>query len=241
MIDKPGMQYPWLLDNCPSGQEHATMGLPDGEGMTSHCFPCWHGLADRHGFWQRSWMQAILGGQSWSRRHSGSGSASMGEVQKAYPSPSSGGMHVHVSLWFLARHSAPWAHLFPLQSSLHFWEFTSHCSLSWQSESLLHPTGRQETYGFPWSPRGQVHLALWPMASHTAPWPQVAPMQGSTQCSDTQALSWGQSLFFWHSSKEIFEIDKMSTALQNMTNSHWKHWTCGLPAHSGGHWHTARW
>ena len=26
-----------------------------------------------------------------------------------------------------------------------------------------------------------------------------------------------------------------------MINSHWKHWTCGFPAHSGGHWHTARW
>ena len=114
----------------PGGQVQPTVLRPSYESSTVQTWFLPQGLEVRQGFWQRSSIQAILTGQSRSTRHSGSGSASMGEVQKAYPSPSSGGMHVHVSLWFLARHSAPWAHLFPLQSSLHFWEFTSHCSLS---------------------------------------------------------------------------------------------------------------
>ena len=117
------------------------------------------GLDVRQGFWQRSSMQAILTGQSRSTRHSGSGSASMGDVQNAYPSPCKGGRQVQTSLCPLASHLAPSAQGPGEQRGRQFWESLSQRSLSLQSECSLQPTGVQLTYGLPWRPFAQEHLA----------------------------------------------------------------------------------
>ena len=59
-------------DTWSGGHLHPTVLRPLYESSTVHTWFLPQGLEVRHGFWQRSSMQAILAGQSRSTRHSGS-------------------------------------------------------------------------------------------------------------------------------------------------------------------------
>ena len=123
-----------------------------------------------------------------------------------WPSPISGYLQVHTSLWSLALHSAPGAQLPGLQRGWHSFLVKplpgtkSHFSVVAQSELLLHPASIHATRGLPCSPGGQTQMAVWKSTSHWALVPQMVVKQGFTHSWDLHALSNGQSLSTWHSS-----------------------------------------
>ena len=130
-------------------------------------------------------------------------------TQDTWPSPIKGYLQVQTSLWSLALHSAPWAQLPGLQRGWHSFLVKplpgtkSHFSVVAQSELLLQPASMHATRGLPWRPGGQTQMAVWKSTSHWALVPQMVVKQGSTHSWDLQALSKGQSLSTWHSSKKL--------------------------------------
>ena len=130
-------------------------------------------------------------------------------TQDTWPSPIKGYLQVQISLWSLALHSAPWAQLPGLQRGWHSFLVKplpgtkSHISVVAQSGLLLQPASMHATRGLPWRPGGQTQMAVWKSTSHWALVPQMVVKQGSTHSWDLQALSKGQSLSTWHSSKKL--------------------------------------
>ena len=127
--------------------------------------------------------------------------------QAAYPSPIKGYLQVQVSLWSLAVQSAPIAQLPGLQRAWHSLRVKplpgakSQTSLVAHSLLLLQPAATQATRGLPCKPGGQTQMAVWKSTSHSALLPHWVVKQGFTHSCDLQALSKGQSLLVWHSSK----------------------------------------
>ena len=73
VICVPSLHSPLPPATVPSGQIHATERVGN-VSATTHCWEPMQGLLNLHGFWHDSEIQESFDGQSWSTRHSGSGS-----------------------------------------------------------------------------------------------------------------------------------------------------------------------
>ena len=114
---------------------------------------------------------------------------------------------MQVSLWSLAVQSAPLAQFPGLQRAWHSLRVKplpgakSQTSFVLHSLLLLQPASTHATRGLPCKPGGQTQMAVWKSTSHSALLPHWVVKQGFTHSWDLQALSRGQSLSTWHSTK----------------------------------------
>lgn len=166
-----GLQWPRASVMVSGGHLHTIARSGDVSRTVHVC--CASQMSDRaHGFSHRLFTHVKEVGQFESLVHC---SSSNWREHSTYGLPSKPGKHVHAGWWFRPSHCAFSAH----ESISHTFRHTrfnrSQASSSKQSSLYWQIPRTQEINGLPCIPAGQMQLARWFSARHSAPRPHCVP------------------------------------------------------------------
>lgn len=167
-----GLQWPWASLIVSGGHLHTIARIGDASTTVQIC--CESHTSDRtHGFSHRLFMHVNDVWQFESLVHSGCWSS--WREHSTYGFPYDPGKQMHVGWWLLPSQRAFWAHESMSQTLRHTRFNRSHVSSSKQSSLYWQIPRTQEIRGLPCVPAGQMQLAWWFWAKHSAPRPHCVP------------------------------------------------------------------
>lgn len=166
-----GLQWPRASVIVSGGHLHTIARIGDESKTVQVC--CESHTSDRaHGFSHRLFTQVKYDGQFESLVHCGS---SNWREHWTYGFPDNPSKHEQTGWWFLPSQRAFSAHESISQTFRHTRFKRSQASSSKQSSLYWQIPRTHEISGFPWVPAGQMQLAWWFWAKHSAPRPHWDP------------------------------------------------------------------
>lgn len=160
-----GWQRPWLSVIVSGGHLHIIVRIGDVSNTVQVC--CKSQISDRlHGFSQRRFTHVNCGAQFESLVQSGR--TSLFRPHSTYGLPNAPGWQSQTAWWIRPSQRACGAHESNSHTGRHTRFKRSHASWSWQSSLYWQWPRTHEINGFPCVPAGQMQLARWFCAKHSA-------------------------------------------------------------------------